>query len=182
MSSPLEPSKSSDVIVAKTAVGMPIAAVVFIAFLVIAQFAASLFSRFWAGNYADSRGAKRALVTGLLVAAAAGPIAPFRRRTEDVSHDPAPGPGGTRRGGELHRHRGVRLGIGARGATEYRPDYGLGRDGDVRRLRGRRAGRNQPVRRPWLRGDRARDDADPAIYPTARRTAPPSRAIAPCPP
>ena len=99
MSSPLEPSKSSDVIVAKTAVGMPIVAVVFIAFLVIdlalpvlplhvhqdlglgtfvvglvagAQFAASLFSRFWAGNYADSRGAKRALVTGLLVAAAAG--------------------------------------------------------------------------------------------------------------
>ena len=37
-----------------------------------AQFAASLLSRFWAGNYADSRGAKRALVTGLLVAAVAG--------------------------------------------------------------------------------------------------------------
>ena len=36
-----------------------------------AQFAASLLSRFWAGNYADSRGAKRALITGLLVAAAA---------------------------------------------------------------------------------------------------------------
>ena len=71
---------------------LPIVAVVFIAFLVIglalpvlplhvhqdlglgtfvvglvagAQFAASLLSRFWAGNYADSRGAKRALVTGL---------------------------------------------------------------------------------------------------------------------
>ena len=78
---------------------LPIIAVVFIAFLVIglalpvlplhvhqdlglgtfvvglvagAQFAASLLSRFWAGNYADSRGGKRALVTGLLVAAAAG--------------------------------------------------------------------------------------------------------------
>ena len=78
---------------------LPIIAVVFIAFLVIglalpvlplhvhqdlglgtfvvglvagAQFAASLLSRFWAGNYADSRGAKRALITGLLVAAAAG--------------------------------------------------------------------------------------------------------------
>src|SRR5260221_9284015 len=37
-----------------------------------AQFAASLLSRFWAGNYGDSRGAKRALVTGLLVAAVAG--------------------------------------------------------------------------------------------------------------
>jgi MFS family permease len=78
---------------------LPIIAVVFIAFLVIglalpvlplhvhqglglgtfvvglvagAQFGASLLSRFWAGEYADSRGAKRALVTGLLVAAAAG--------------------------------------------------------------------------------------------------------------
>jgi MFS family permease len=78
---------------------LPIIAAVFIAFLVIglalpvlplhvhqglglgtfvvglvagAQFAASLLSRFWAGNYADSRGAKRALVTGLLVAAVAG--------------------------------------------------------------------------------------------------------------
>lgn len=78
---------------------LPIIALVFIAFLVIglalpvlpldvhqdlglgtfvvglvagAQFAASLLSRFWAGNYADSRGSKRALVTGLLVAAAAG--------------------------------------------------------------------------------------------------------------
>src|SRR5882757_9314703 len=37
-----------------------------------AQFAASLLSRFWAGHYADSRGAKRAAVTGLLVATVAG--------------------------------------------------------------------------------------------------------------
>jgi MFS family permease len=78
---------------------LPIIAVVFIAFLVIglalpvlplhvhqdlglgtfvvglvagAQFAASLLSRFWAGNYADSRGGKHALLSGLLVAAAAG--------------------------------------------------------------------------------------------------------------
>jgi MFS family permease len=77
----------------------PIIAVVFIAFLVIglalpvlplhvhqglglgafvvglvagAQFGASLLSRFWAGHFADSRGAKRATVTGLLVGAAAG--------------------------------------------------------------------------------------------------------------
>jgi MFS family permease len=78
---------------------LPIIAVVFIAYLVIglalpvlplhvhqglglgtfvvglvagAQFGASLLSRLWSGHYADSRGAKRALVTGLLVAAAAG--------------------------------------------------------------------------------------------------------------
>jgi MFS family permease len=37
-----------------------------------AQFAAALLSRFWAGRYADSQGAKRATVVGLLLATAAG--------------------------------------------------------------------------------------------------------------
>ena len=37
-----------------------------------AQFTASLLSRFWAGHFAASRGAKRATVTGLLVAAVSG--------------------------------------------------------------------------------------------------------------
>ena len=36
------------------------------------QFAASLISRPWAGNYSDSRGAKRGVVVGLLAAAASG--------------------------------------------------------------------------------------------------------------
>ena len=36
------------------------------------QFAASLGSRVWSGHYADSRGAKRAVVAGLLAAAASG--------------------------------------------------------------------------------------------------------------
>jgi len=36
------------------------------------QFAASLFSRVWAGSFADTKGAKRAVVTGLVVAAASG--------------------------------------------------------------------------------------------------------------
>ena len=36
------------------------------------QFAASLISRFWAGHHADSRGAKRTVVTGLVVAGMAG--------------------------------------------------------------------------------------------------------------
>ena len=52
-----------------------------------AQFAASLLSRFWAGHFADSRGAKRATVTGLLVAAVVGllsPIASIRRRAGDI--------------------------------------------------------------------------------------------------
>jgi MFS family permease len=37
-----------------------------------AQYAATLVSRLWSGHYADSRGAKRAVVAGLLVAAVAG--------------------------------------------------------------------------------------------------------------
>ncbi|MGE5497636.1 MAG: arabinose transporter [Syntrophothermus sp.] len=36
------------------------------------QFAASLSSRFWSGQYADKRGGKRALIAGLLIAAASG--------------------------------------------------------------------------------------------------------------
>src|SRR5258708_6297735 len=36
------------------------------------QFAASLFSRVWSGHYADSKGAKRAVVVGLLTAVAGG--------------------------------------------------------------------------------------------------------------
>jgi MFS family permease len=39
-----------------------------------AQFTAALLSRFWSGSYADSRGGKRAVVVGLLLAAAAGLI------------------------------------------------------------------------------------------------------------
>src|SRR5438309_8211333 len=78
---------------------LPIMGVVFIAFLIIglampvlplyvhqglglstfvvglvvgSQFAASLISRLWAGRHADSRGAKHAIVTGLVVSALAG--------------------------------------------------------------------------------------------------------------
>ena len=78
---------------------LPIIGVVFIAYLVIglalpvlplhvhqglglnnfvvglvagSQFMASLLSRMWAGYYADSRGAKRAVVAGLLIAIASG--------------------------------------------------------------------------------------------------------------
>jgi MFS family permease len=78
---------------------LPIMAVVFVAFLIIglampvlplhvhqglglgtvvvglvagSQFAASLVSRVWAGRHADTRGAKHAVITGLVAAAAAG--------------------------------------------------------------------------------------------------------------
>jgi len=80
---------------------LPIMAVVFIAFLIIgmalpvlplhvhrglglstfvvglvtgSQFVASLISRVWAGHYADSRGAKRAVIVGLFAAVAGGLI------------------------------------------------------------------------------------------------------------
>src|SRR2546425_1670935 len=36
------------------------------------QFAAALFSRVWAGRHADGRGAKHAVITGLMLATAAG--------------------------------------------------------------------------------------------------------------
>src|SRR5437762_12506479 len=38
-----------------------------------AQFAATLLSRLWAGRYADTRGSKRAVIAGLVVAGSAGP-------------------------------------------------------------------------------------------------------------
>ncbi len=80
---------------------VPIMAVVFVGFLIIgmampvlplhvhqrlglgtfvvglvagAQFAASLASRFWSGRYADARGGKRAMIVGILMAAAAGAL------------------------------------------------------------------------------------------------------------
>lgn len=37
-----------------------------------AQFAAALITRFWAGSFADRRGAKQAVVIGLCLAAASG--------------------------------------------------------------------------------------------------------------
>src|SRR5437762_7465401 len=82
-----------------TAALLPIMGVVFVAFLVIgiampvlplhvhdglgqgtfvvglvagSQFAASLVSRPWAGNFSDSKGAKRGVAVGLLAAAASG--------------------------------------------------------------------------------------------------------------
>jgi MFS family permease len=89
------PTASRSVVVAL----LPIMAAVFVAFLVTglampvlplhvheglglgtfvvglvagAQFTAALLSRFWSGSYADSRGGKRAVVGGLMLAVAAG--------------------------------------------------------------------------------------------------------------
>src|ERR1700753_3985705 len=83
----------------RSSVLLPIMTVVFISFLIIgmalpvlplhvhqglglstfvvglvagSQFVASLISRVWSGHYADSRGAKRTVVVGLLAAAGGG--------------------------------------------------------------------------------------------------------------
>src|SRR5580704_16556729 len=61
----------------------------------------------------------------------------FVGEPETSSHCPALGPGGARRSGEFHRHRGVQLGAGGWGLalcgpTVHWPDHGLGRDSDVR--------------------------------------------------
>src|SRR5829696_7315350 len=96
MSATSLPSSAAPSVVATL---LPIMAVVLVAFLIIglalpvlplhvhqglglgtfvvglaagSQFAASLVSRVWSGHYADSRGAKHAVVAGLLAAAASG--------------------------------------------------------------------------------------------------------------
>jgi MFS family permease len=48
------------------------------------QFAASLLSRVWSGHYADSRGAKHAVIIGLLTAAVAGLLYLFSLRLVDA--------------------------------------------------------------------------------------------------
>ncbi|AHG89820.1 major facilitator superfamily MFS_1 [Gemmatirosa kalamazoonensis] len=50
------------------------------------QFAAALLSRFWAGTYADTRGAKRAMVVGLSMGAASGLLYLLSLR---VAHTPS---------------------------------------------------------------------------------------------
>ena len=155
---------------------LPIIGVVFIAFLVIglalpvlplhvhqglglgafvvglvagAQFATSLLSRFWAGHFADSRGAKRATVTGLLVAAVAGLLYLL-----SLGFVRQPGTSVTilllgravLGGAESCIVTGcLHLGVGTRRATKHGPDHGLGRDGDVRRLRDRRSSWHRPL-------------------------------------
>jgi hypothetical protein len=52
------------------------------------QFAASLISRVWSGRYADSRGAKRAIVAGLLAAGCVGCCTSYRSASLAHRGDP----------------------------------------------------------------------------------------------
>src|SRR5258707_2872616 len=49
------------------------------------QFAAALVSRIWSGHYADTRGAKRAVVAGLMAAAVSGLLYVLSLRFLDAS-------------------------------------------------------------------------------------------------
>ena len=118
------------------------------------QFAASLISRLWSGHYADSRGAKRAVVAGLLMATGAGllyvALARLCRHPGRVGHHPVAGPSPARRGGEFHHHGSNRLGSRGRRPPAHRQGHRLGRHRDVGRLCARRSGRQQPSTRAMV--------------------------------
>ena len=139
------------------------------------QFAASLISRPWAGHYSDGRGAKRAVVVGLLAASASGLLylcsLLIRRDPEASVAVLLLGRGRARRSGKLHHHCRGQLGIGDRRSPEHRQGHRLGRVRDVRRLRDRRAGRLRALRRLRFRRDRARHGAGSPCHAAAHRPA-----------
>ena len=114
------------------------------------QFAASLLSRFWSGHYADSRGAKRAVVAGLLAAAASGLL--YLLSLAFVA-TPATsvavlllGRGLLGAAESFIITGAVELGAVAGRPAGHGQGHRLGRDGDVRRHGAGRAGRHRLVR------------------------------------
>ena len=87
------------------------------------QFAAAMFSRFWAGHHADSKGPRHALLTGLLVAAASGLLYVFSfyvaGQPKDLSCNPLVGACRARRRGELRHYRSPHTRIEAPGCAEH---------------------------------------------------------------
>ena len=160
---------------------LPVMAAVFIAFLIIglalpvlplhvhyglglsmfvvglvtgSQFAAAIISRVWAGNFADTRGAKQAVVIGLgtcrCVRALLSPIACIHAYPGGFGQHAPVGPGGARRRRELDHHgRGY---VGARHPRSRtgRSRHSLDGYGDVRRVRRWRRPRYVALRRRWL--------------------------------
>ena len=96
-------------------------------------------------------------------------VAAVCRHSGDVGRDPATGPRGARRGGELHRRGRTRLGARARRTEEYWHRPGADRNGNVRRLRGRRAGGHCALCLLRLCGDCTHDDVGSALHSVARR-------------
>ena len=83
------------------------------------QFAASLVSRVWAGRYADARGAKRAVIVGLLTAVLSGLLyllsLAFAATPEISVGILLVRPRAARRGRELHHYRRGQLGLALAG-------------------------------------------------------------------
>ena len=123
------------------------------------QFAASLISRVWSGHYADRRGAKRAVVVGLLTAVAGGllylSIAPLCRHALAIRHDTAIRPRVARRSGELRHHGRGELGTCPCRTPERRTRHSLGWDVDVRGPCVRGAGRHHALH-DWRISSRSR--------------------------
>ena len=130
------------------------------------QFAASLISRVWSGRYADSRGAKRAVVVGLLTAVMGGLLYLLSLRfvgaAMAIRHNPARRPGVARRSGELGYYGSCELGAWACRSREHRTRHCLGWHGDVRLSRVRGAGRHHALRARRLHRRRRRDDVGSA--------------------
>ena len=139
------------------------------------QFAASLISRVWSGHYADSKGAKRAVVVGLLTAVAGGLLyllsLAFVGTPLALRHDPARRPGAARRSGELCYHGRGELGACPRRSREHRTRHCLGRDGDVRRPCVRGSGRHHALCAWRIHRRRRRDDLVSADHRAARHSA-----------
>ena len=78
------------------------------------QFAAAVITRIWAGSFADNRGGKRAVIAGLLAAAASGVLSllsfVFIAMPPCVGRLPAAGPGAARRRRKLHHYGRRQLG------------------------------------------------------------------------
>ena len=139
------------------------------------QFAASLISRVGSGHYADSKGAKRAVVVGLLIAVAGGLLyllslgfvgTPWLSATILLWR-----PGAARRSGELRYHGRGELGACPRRSSEHRTGHCLGRDGNVRRPGVRGSSRHHALCAWRIRCRRRRDDFASADHRAPRRSA-----------
>src|SRR4051794_21954547 len=181
-----------------SAVLLPIMTVVFIGFLIIgmalpvlplhvhqglglstfvvglvagSQFVAALISRIWSGHYADSRGAKRAVIAGLLAAVGGGLL--YLLSLHFIG---TPGVsasvlllgrallGAARCRGKFHHHRWSQLGAGACRSCQRRKSHRLGRHGDVCRSRLWGAGWHHPLRLWGFSQHRRHDGPHPPCH------------------
>ena len=132
------------------------------------QFAASLISRVWSGHYADRRGAKRAVVVGLLTAVVAGLLYLLSLRfvgTPWLSVTILLFGRALLGGAESFVITGaVSWGLAIAGHQQRRTSHSLGWDVDVRRPCVRGPGRHHALRDGRVHGSRGRDDLGSAHH------------------